>query len=134
MKLKQIQWSYPTSENAKSMGFEKTGCWTVSFFPKHGYPKAQAGFDTVVEAIAFASVFPHIRFGRPWRKYDIAPSVSASFRSIDSKKFLWDGEIAFANQHVSGSFDIQWFPSQDYLDRYTLGKNQGSCIRERVFE
>ena len=31
-KVKAVQWSYPTSPNAKAFGFYKTGCWCVELY------------------------------------------------------------------------------------------------------
>ena len=59
MKVKAIEYSYPTSPNADRFGF-KTGCYTVEIgeLPKVKPFKAVAGFKTITEAAAFAATMP----------------------------------------------------------------------------
>ncbi len=54
---KSIGWSYPTSPNAKDLGFNKTGCYSVAVTP--GSPKALAGFKTLAEAKSYADTLPY---------------------------------------------------------------------------
>ena len=49
---KEIGWSYPTSPNAKALGFNAVGCYTLSIDGK-----AVKGFDTLSAAISYADRF-----------------------------------------------------------------------------
>jgi len=70
MKTKQLDWSYPTSENANQLGFPN-GCYTVSV-SKDGKPaEAVKGFPDQSGAITFARSLP-IPFGALWRRYEAA--------------------------------------------------------------
>jgi hypothetical protein len=53
-RFKSVEWSYPTSTNAKRFGFHDTGCWTVQLTKGIRPPKATAGFKTREEAMAHA--------------------------------------------------------------------------------
>ena len=54
MIYKSVEFSYPTSSNAKKMGFNKTGCWTVETRESGKAGKAIKGFLTREEAISHA--------------------------------------------------------------------------------
>lgn len=54
MKYKSVEFSYPTSTNAKNLGFHKTGCWTVETREGLAPPKAVNGFLKKEDAIAYA--------------------------------------------------------------------------------
>ena len=54
MIYKTVEFSYPTSSNAKKMGFNKTGCWTVETRKAGGVGKAIKGFLAKDEAISYA--------------------------------------------------------------------------------
>ena len=56
---KSIEWSYPSSDNAQSMGFGCVGCWTV----KRG-DKAVKGFAILQNAKAWADEM----LEEPWDK------------------------------------------------------------------
>lgn len=66
---KLVEWSYPTSDNAKRFGFYKTGCYTLhiannAFVPFDGH-KTVAGFKTIAEAKAMGNTqYPQF----PWHK------------------------------------------------------------------
>lgn len=56
--VKAINWSYPSSGNARRFGFHDAGCWTVSV-GEFGQPlKGVAGFAEKPEAIAHAKALP----------------------------------------------------------------------------
>lgn len=50
----QIEWSYPSSTNAKTFGFYDQGCYTVSKTDNIKPPKGLAGFATIEQARAYA--------------------------------------------------------------------------------
>lgn len=65
---KSVEWSYPTSTNAKRFGFPK-GCWTVSLekFANGAFTaKATAGFATRDEAVNAAAALPE-----PWAPWGL---------------------------------------------------------------
>lgn len=64
IKVKAVQWSYPTSPNAKAFGFYKTGCWCVELYESDKLPIAIAGFAKITQAKAFAE-----KMQEPWSKY-----------------------------------------------------------------
>lgn len=61
MRTKRVEWSYPTSTNAVSLGFSKDGCYSVELITGHEVPKVIAGFDTIEAARAHAETLPE-----PW--------------------------------------------------------------------
>ena len=74
-KTKRIEWSYPTSSNAKQFGFEQSGCFTLhtanmEFVPFDGH-KTVAGFATLAEAKQAGEPLPF-----PWH-----PAMSEGWRS-----------------------------------------------------
>jgi hypothetical protein len=60
---KKIEWSYPTSPNAKHFGFYKTGCYTVETVDEHG-SISQGGYATIQEAQKHADALPY-----DWNKF-----------------------------------------------------------------
>jgi len=71
---KLVEWSYPTSSNAKQFGFEKSGCYTLhtannEFVPFDGH-KTVGGFATLAEANQAGESFPlqwHESMKTGWR-------------------------------------------------------------------
>lgn len=60
MKHKKIEWSYPSSPNAKKLGFGKHGCFSVQLAKPGGYKgKALRGFMTLAEAEEYAVTLPN---------------------------------------------------------------------------
>lgn len=66
VKVKSIDWSYPTSFDARQHGFEQTGCYTVSLGFTGQTEDGVKGFATFPEAQAFANTLPN-----PWSKYTL---------------------------------------------------------------
>lgn len=62
MKAKTVQWSYPTSTNAKKFGFNDTGCWCVEFQEGNNPPEAMQGFPSRSSALHAARYLDHL----PW--------------------------------------------------------------------
>ena len=62
-KTKTVEFSYPTSDNAKRFGFYSTGCYTVETVTGIKPPKSLAGFKTRAEALAHAKTID-----LPWSK------------------------------------------------------------------
>lgn len=60
---KKIEWSYPTSPNAKHFGFYHTGCYTVETVNDFS-SMSQAGYATIEEAQKHADLLPY-----EWNKY-----------------------------------------------------------------
>lgn len=60
MITKRIEYSYPTSPNAKQLGFYKTGCYSVEVGEVHKPKKAIAGFSTLEEAKQYAEKMPEM--------------------------------------------------------------------------
>lgn len=58
---KSIEYSYPTSTNAKKFGFYNDGCYTVELHDavRQSTPKAIKGFKTKAEAAIFAETLPN---------------------------------------------------------------------------
>lgn len=58
---KQVEYSYPTSTNAKKFGFYNDGCYTVELYDSLyiSTPKALTAFKTKEEAVAFAETLPN---------------------------------------------------------------------------
>jgi hypothetical protein len=54
---KSVEYSYPTSDNAKRFGFYQTGCYTVEI-KTLTRSKAVAGFAKIEEAKAYAEKLP----------------------------------------------------------------------------
>jgi len=69
MKTKTIEYSYPTSPNAKSFGFNDTGCWTVEYNYFNKIPEPVKAFEDIRDAVEFALNLPEkwnhcfLRFG-----------------------------------------------------------------------
>ncbi len=55
---KLVDYSYPTSPNAKKFGFVKIGCYTVSIATGNAVAKEQKAFATKAEAMTFAETLP----------------------------------------------------------------------------
>lgn len=51
---KSVEFAYPTSPNAKSLGFNKSGCWTVEIRKGNSAPKAVNGFPKKEDAVTYA--------------------------------------------------------------------------------
>lgn len=64
MKTKTVQWSYPTSDNAKQFGFFRTGCWTLETIEGNNPPEALQGFHPEARdsALSAARWLDHL----PW--------------------------------------------------------------------
>lgn len=73
LSTKQLDWSYPTSDNAKRLGFYATGCWAVGIAEYGEISKAIAGFASKDDAIAYARSLP-MPFGSFWKQYN-APAL-----------------------------------------------------------
>lgn len=56
--VKAVDWSYPTSTNAKKFGFHDQGCYTVSIGARSEPLKAIAGYADRAEAIKHAESLP----------------------------------------------------------------------------
>lgn len=71
---KLVEWSFPTSTNAKRFGFEKQGCFTLhvanaEFVPFDGH-KTVSGHATLAEAKQAGLAFPfpwHQAMNEGWR-------------------------------------------------------------------
>lgn len=72
---KLVEWSYPSSDNAKRFGFAKTGCYTLhtangELVPFDGH-KTVSGHATLAEAKKAGEAFPY-----PWH-----PAMSEGWRA-----------------------------------------------------
>lgn len=64
MLLKSVDWSYPTSDNAKQCGKYNDGCYTISTWePNKTFPTlyTKEGYETIEEAINAAK-----KINIPW--------------------------------------------------------------------
>lgn len=56
---KTVEYSYPSSTNAKKFGFYNEGCYSVELMDGIKPPKAIAAFKTKAEAINHAEALPN---------------------------------------------------------------------------
>ena len=68
---KEISWSYPTSPNARTFGFYKTGCYSVAMV-NIASEFHLAGFATFAEAKAHADSMPY-----PYSHYSVTEPIAA---------------------------------------------------------
>ena len=61
---KRVEYSHPTSPNAKALGFYKAGCYSIEVGEVNGSKKTVAGFVTLEDAKAFVEKLP-----QPWDRY-----------------------------------------------------------------
>lgn len=80
---KSLDWSYPSSDNARNAGYADRGCWTVSIATESGV-QAVSSFLCFPDAVAFAAALPNA-----WDKYTLR------FRSqiMDEARILGDSEV-----------------------------------------
>ena len=57
-RTKLVDYSYPTSANAKKHGFSTVGCYTVSVATGHAPARAVRAFADKTAALAFARTLP----------------------------------------------------------------------------
>lgn len=76
----EVDWSYPTSDNASKFGFYRTGCWTVSKRCNPKPPQALAGFASREDALQYAVnriTADFMASGRPLDQAEIRYAVAA---------------------------------------------------------
>jgi hypothetical protein len=72
---KNVNWSYPSSQNAQSFGHYLTGCYCVNVSEGARGGVAQAAFTSKQKAFAYADKeFPDI----PWSRWTLSPDSPAA--------------------------------------------------------
>jgi len=86
---KQVGYAYSSSNTAKRLGFDKTGCYFFRLvflaFPRGGWSRRDKGFATEQEAIAYAETQPEAydRYSlrpdgsKPWLEAPLTPDEIA---------------------------------------------------------
>ena len=69
MRVKQINWSYPSSTNAEKFGFGREGCFTFETSKDGKPPVAHAGFSTLEKAKEFANEGPQAEYS--WSNFTL---------------------------------------------------------------